>query len=194
MNEAIDVAELQLHRGTHVVEPDHSRVGGDDLQTALDTAPVVVRDLEDEQVFEDVPVHCFLPRGSWQHGRGGVLEACYFYPVRGRPTPWPSGPAPEVTAMNAHRPRRGHGLVMIGVPDHDRLAGVEPSVDEASLDQLCLWQRLAGSGCADDALEVARPGRSAQAAARRPSRRLLVTTKRRTPAAWRSRRHALAPG
>ena len=95
MDEVIDVAELQLHGGTDVVEADHLRVGGDDLQTALDASPVVVRDLEDEQVFKDVPVHAVLPGRSGSTDATSVLEACYFYPVGGQTAHGPVVPLPR---------------------------------------------------------------------------------------------------
>ena len=50
----VDVAELELDRRADVVEADDLGVFADDLQAALDLAPVVVGQLQDEQVFKDI--------------------------------------------------------------------------------------------------------------------------------------------
>ena len=57
MHERVDVPELEFDRGAYVVEANDPRVVGDDLDAALDAAPMVIRHLEHEEVFEDVPVH-----------------------------------------------------------------------------------------------------------------------------------------
>ena len=60
VDEVVHVTELQLDGGAHVVEAHDPRVVRDDLEAALDAAPVVVRQLQDEQIFEDVAIHLRL--------------------------------------------------------------------------------------------------------------------------------------
>jgi hypothetical protein len=60
VNKAVNVAELKLDGSPHVVESGDATVLSDDLEPALQTALMVVCHLEDEQIFKDVSVHCFL--------------------------------------------------------------------------------------------------------------------------------------
>ena len=64
MDEAVDVAELQLDRRVDVVEADHPPEIADDLQPALELAPMVVRQLEYEQVAENRVLHSTVSFGA----------------------------------------------------------------------------------------------------------------------------------
>ena len=57
VDEAVEIAELQLDGGAHVVEPHDPAVLADDLQPALEAALVIVGHLQHEEIFEDVSVH-----------------------------------------------------------------------------------------------------------------------------------------
>ena len=57
VDEAVNVAELHLHRRLHVVEADDLAEVLNDLQTAFDLAPVVVGQFQDEKIFEKMVLH-----------------------------------------------------------------------------------------------------------------------------------------
>ena len=57
VDEAVEIAELQLDGGAHVVEPRDPAVLADDLQTALEAALVVAGNLQHEEILEDVSIH-----------------------------------------------------------------------------------------------------------------------------------------
>jgi hypothetical protein len=57
MDEVGDVAELQLDHGTDVVETDDLGEFLDDFESALDTAEMVVGQLQHEEVFKYVIVN-----------------------------------------------------------------------------------------------------------------------------------------
>src|SRR6266511_108917 len=54
MDEVLNVAQLDLDGGAHVVKAHHLAVGGDDLQPALDTSQMVVRHLQYKQLIEKI--------------------------------------------------------------------------------------------------------------------------------------------
>ena len=56
MNKRVDVAELELDGGPHVVETHDLREGADNLQRPLETPPMVVGHFQNEELFEDVTV------------------------------------------------------------------------------------------------------------------------------------------
>ncbi len=57
MDEAIDVTELQLDRGVDALLRYDIGEILDDLQAAIDLAPMVVGEFEDEQIFKDRMCH-----------------------------------------------------------------------------------------------------------------------------------------
>ena len=65
MDEGIHIAELELDRRPYVVEAHDGGVVADDFEPAVKPAPVVVRHLEDEQVFEQVAVALGNGRHEW---------------------------------------------------------------------------------------------------------------------------------
>ena len=54
VDEAVDVAQLQLDGGADVVEAHHLRVGSDDLEAALYVSQMVVGQLQDKQLIENI--------------------------------------------------------------------------------------------------------------------------------------------
>ena len=193
MDEPVHVAELQLDRSAHVVEPNDLRVGGDDLQAALDAAPMVVGDLEHEQVFEDVTVHDLPPLRRTQDQRRRIRQTVHFYSslARGNMTQWSCA---RSYRDERHAPRRGHGRVLIRVAHDDRRCRIKTALARqrpTSWDLGSGRPVRAGRRWPPDK----RPAGGAQVAALRRSARLLVTTKS-TNAGMREGRdkHSSAPG
>ena len=56
MHEIVDVSKLQLDRRAHVVVAHDGGEFLDDAQTATDIAPVIVGELEHEELVEDVAI------------------------------------------------------------------------------------------------------------------------------------------
>jgi hypothetical protein len=54
VDEAVDVAQLQLDGGADVIEAHHLRVGSDDFQPALYVSEMVVGQLQDKQLIENI--------------------------------------------------------------------------------------------------------------------------------------------
>jgi hypothetical protein len=54
MDEAVDVAQLQLDGGADVIEAHHLRAGSDDFQAALYVSQMVVGQLQDKQLIENI--------------------------------------------------------------------------------------------------------------------------------------------
>jgi hypothetical protein len=56
VNEIVDVAKLQLDGGANVVVPDNGREFLYDPKTAIHIAPVIIGELENEQLVENVAI------------------------------------------------------------------------------------------------------------------------------------------
>jgi hypothetical protein len=54
MDEAVDVAQLQLDGSADVIEAHHLRAGSDDFQAALYVSQMVVGQLQDKQLIENI--------------------------------------------------------------------------------------------------------------------------------------------
>jgi hypothetical protein len=56
VDKLVDIAELQLDRGAHIVETRDARMLPDDFQAPFQLALVIVRHLQNEQVFKDIAI------------------------------------------------------------------------------------------------------------------------------------------